>query len=174
VTQAAADDASDSKVITAVGSDDVPMVGLRWTQIDEINVNQECKCGLVVKNSGKMVAKDIVVEAYFPRSVRLIDANPFPNDSKDHLVWIFEHLDPGQEKTIEITMIPSRRGELATSATVRFTGVATSVVTVEEPQIGLSISGSHNVMVGETLVQTIVVSNSGTGIAHDVVVHAKV
>jgi len=186
ITQTAADDApeapaakvgtgtTDVQAITAATSDDVPMVALRWTKIDEVNVNQECKCGLVVKNSGKMVAKDIVVEAYFPRTVRLIDANPFPNDSKDHLVWIFEHLDPGQEKTVEITMIPSRRGELATSATVRFTGVATSVVTVEEPQIGLSISGAHNVMVGETLVQTIVVSNSGTGIAHDVVVHAKV
>jgi len=184
VTQAAADDArdtpaagtgtTDSKVITAAVSDDTPMVALKWTKIDEVNVNQECKCGLVVKNSGKMVAKDIVVEAYFPRSVRLIDANPFPNDSKDHLVWIFEHLDPGEEKTVEITMIPSRRGELATSATVRFTGVATSVVTVEEPQIGLTISGAHEVMVGETLVQTIVVSNAGTGIAHDVVVHAKV
>ena len=182
VTQAAADDAresaapttADSKVITAAASDDVPMVSLRWIKIDEVNVHQECKCGLVIKNSGKLVAKDIVVEAYFPRTVKLIDANPFPNDSKDHLVWIFEHLDPGQEKTVEITMIPSRRGELATSATVRFTGVATSVVNVEEPQIGLTISGAHDVMVGETLVQTIVVSNSGTGIAHDVVVHAKV
>jgi uncharacterized repeat protein (TIGR01451 family) len=182
VTQTAADDAqessgsgtTDSKVITAAVSDDVPMVALKWTKIDEVNVNQECKCGLLVKNTGKMVAKDIVVEAYFPRTVRLIDANPFPNDSKDHLVWIFEHLDPGQEKTVEITMIPSKRGELATSATVRFTGVATSVVTVEEPQIGLSISGSHNVMVGETLVQNIVVTNTGTGIAHDVVVNARV
>ena len=182
VTQTAADDAqeasgtgtTDNKVITAAVNNDVPMVALKWTKIDEVNVNQECKCGLLIKNTGKMVAKDIVVEAYFPRTVRLIDANPFPNDSKDHLVWIFEHLDPGQEKTVEITMIPSKRGELATSATVRFTGVATSVVTVEEPQIGLSISGSHNVMVGETLVQNIVVTNTGTGIAHDVVVNAKV
>ena len=181
VTQTSADDAADGKaaapdekVISAVASDDVPMVALRWTKIDEINVNQECKCGLVIKNSGKLVAKDIVVEAYFPRTVRLIDANPFPNDSKDHLVWIFEHLEPGQEKTVEITMIPSRRGELATSATVRFTGVATSVVNVEEPQIALSVSGAHDIMVGETLVQTIVVSNPGTGIAHDVVVNARV
>src|SRR5436190_7734605 len=100
ITQTAADDAretsavatgtgtTDGQAITAAASDDVPMVALRWTKIDEVNVNQECKCGLVVKNSGKMVAKDIVVEAYFPRTVRLIDANPFPNDSKDHLVWI--------------------------------------------------------------------------------------
>jgi uncharacterized repeat protein (TIGR01451 family) len=179
VAQAAAEELAPASAATGVTfaartSDDVPMVSLRWSKFDEVNVNQECKCGLLVKNSGKMAAKDIVVEAFFPRSVRLIDAEPFPNDSKDHLVWIFEHLDPGQEKTIEITMIPGRRGELATNATVRFTGIATSVVQVEEPQLGLAISGPRDAMVGETLTQIITVSNSGTGVAHDVVVHAKV
>jgi uncharacterized repeat protein (TIGR01451 family) len=166
--------AATETVTSATSSADVPMVSLRWSKTDEINVGQECKCGLVVKNTGKLAAKDIVVEAYFPRTVKLLDAEPFPSDSKDHLVWIFEHLAPGQEKTIEITMIPGRRGELATSATVRFTGVATSVLTVEEPQLALSISGSKDVMVGETLTQVITVSNPGTGIAHDVVVHVKV
>jgi uncharacterized repeat protein (TIGR01451 family) len=179
VVHAAADDsapaaAASGVTFAAATSDDVPMVSLRWSKINEVNVNQECKCGLLVKNTGKMVAKDIVVEAFFPRSVRLIDAEPFPNDSKDHLVWIFEHLDPGQEKAIEITMIPGRRGELAANATVRFTGLATSIMQVEEPQLGLVISGPHEAMVGETLTQIITVSNSGTGIAHDVVVHAKV
>src|SRR5206468_1554109 len=109
--------AAESEVVVS-SSGDVPMVSLKWVKVDEVNVGQECKCGLVVKNSGKLAAKDIVVEAYFPRSVRLIDAEPFPSESEEHLVWIFEHLASGQEKTIEITMIPARRGELATSATV--------------------------------------------------------
>ncbi len=166
--------ASQEVVVSAASASDVPMVSLRWRKNEEINVGQECKCGLIVKNTGRLAAKDIVVEAYFPRSVRLIDADPFPNESKDHLVWVFEHLAPGQEKTIEITMIPGRRGELATSATVRFTGVASAVLTVDEPQLRLAISGSKDVMVGESLTQVITVSNPGTGIAHDVVVHAKI
>lgn len=154
--------------------DDVPMVSLRWVRTDEVNVGQECKCGLVVKNTGRLAAKDIVVEAYFPRTVRLIDADPFPSDSSDHLIWIFDHLEAGQEKTIDITLIPSRRGDLATSATVRFTGIASAVLKVEEPQLTVSIKGSSEVMVGENLMQTITVANPGTGIAHDVVVHVKV
>ncbi len=161
-------------VTSDAGAGDVPMVSLRWTKKDEVNVGQECKCGLVVKNTGKLAAKDIVVEAFFPRTVKLLDAEPFPSDTKDHLIWIFDHLEPGQEKTIEITMIPGRRGELATSATVRFTGVASAILTVEEPQLSLSISGANEGMVGESLTQVITISNSGTGIAHDVVVHAKI
>jgi len=166
-------DVSPAVTATATSTADVPMVSLRWTKNEEVNVGQECTCGLVVKNTGKLAAKDIVVEAYFPRTVRLIDADPFPNDSKDHLVWNFEHLEPGQEKTIDITMIPGRRGELATSATVRFTGVASTVLTVEEPQLSVSINGTKEVMVGDSLTQIITVSNPGTGIAHDVVVHAQ-
>jgi uncharacterized repeat protein (TIGR01451 family) len=158
---------------TSTSTGDVPMVSLRWTKNDQVNVGQECSCGLLVKNTGTLAAKDIVVEAYFPRTVRLIDADPFPNDSKDHLVWIFDHLAPGEEKTIEITMIPGRRGELPTSATVRFTGVASAVLTVEEPQLSVAIGGVSEVMVGDSLTEIITVSNPGTGIAHDVVVHAR-
>jgi uncharacterized repeat protein (TIGR01451 family) len=106
--------------------------------------------------------------------VRLIDAEPFPTDSKDHLVWVFEHLAPGQEKLIEISMIPGRRGDLATSATVRFTGVASTVLTVEEPQLSVAVGGADEVMVGDSLTQIITVSNPGTGIAHDVVVNVKI
>src|SRR5262249_1254835 len=80
---------------------------------------------------------------------------------------------PGQEKTIEITMIPGRRGELPTSATVRFTGVASAVLTVEEPQLSVAVSGVSEVMVGDSLTEIITVSNPGTGIAHDVGVHAR-
>jgi uncharacterized repeat protein (TIGR01451 family) len=160
-------------IVSSVGAGDVPMVSLKWVKNEEVNVGQECTCGLVVKNTGKLAAKDIVVEAYFPRTVRLIDAEPFPSDSRDHLVWVFEHLAPGEERTIQITMIPGRRGDMETSATVRFTGVASAVLTVEEPQLAVAVSGSNEVMVGDSLTQVITVSNPGTGVAHDVVVNVK-
>lgn len=160
--------------VGASDASEVPMVSLKWVKKGEVNVGQECKCGLQVKNTGKLAAKDIVVEAHFPRTVRLLDAEPFPSDSKDKLTWVFDHLDAGEEKTIEITMIPGRRGELATSATVRFTGVASTVLKVEEPQLAVAIDGSQDVLVGESTVQTITVSNPGTGIAHDVVVHVTI
>lgn len=181
IQTASADDSRDATtsavqqaVATSGDAADVPLVSLRWTKNEEVNVGQECKCGLIVKNTGRLAAKDIVVEAYFPRSVRLVDAEPFPNDTKDHLIWIFANLDPGQEKTVQITLIPAKRGDLETSATVRFTGVASGLLKVEEPQLSLSIAGPREAMVGESLTQVITVSNPGTGIVHDVVVHAKV
>lgn len=163
--------------LTGIGAGEapqVPLISLRWVSHGEVNVGQECKCSLVVKNNGKAEAKDILVDAFFPRTVRLIDASPFPTESKDHLSWAFEHFDAGEEKTIEITMIPAKRGDLATSATVRFTGVASNVLKVEEPQLSVALSGPKQVMVGETVTSVVTVSNPGSGVAHDVVVHAVI
>src|SRR5262249_2957693 len=101
-----------------------PMVSVNWQNRGDVNVGQEGRCALLVKNTGKVAAKDIVVEAHFPSSVRLVNAEPFPKESQDHLAWHFAMLAPGEEQTIDITMIPSKRGELATSANVRFTGTA--------------------------------------------------
>jgi uncharacterized repeat protein (TIGR01451 family) len=175
---AAADDAARSPApqVTAVASDasEVPQITLKWLKLGEVNVGQECKCGLLVKNSGRLAVKDIVVEAYFPKTVKLLDADPFPSDSRDHLTWVLDSLDGGAEKTIEVTMMPSRRGDLATRATVRFTGTASALLKVEEPQLNIAVAGAREVVIGESTTQIITVSNPGTGVAHDVVVQAHI
>ena len=151
-----------------------PAITLRWEARGEVNVGQECACVLIAKNTSKVAARDVVVEAFFPRSVRLIDAQPFPTNTEDHLTWNFENIGAGEEKAIEIKMVPAKRGELATSATVRFTGTSATVLRVEEPQLKVALKGTQSVEIGEAATQTIIVSNPGTGVARDVSIHATI
>ncbi|HVV99408.1 MAG TPA: hypothetical protein VHB77_03645 [Planctomycetaceae bacterium] len=151
-----------------------PMVSVRWVTRGDVNVGQECRCALVVRNAGKSAAKEVVVEAAFPRTVRLLSAEPAPRENQEKLVWSFDEVAGGTEKFIEIAMIPSKRGELATSANVRFTETAQALFRVEEPQLKLQIQGPHEVLVGESASQIVTVSNPGTGVAHDVVVEAAI
>lgn len=167
---AAASKPATPAVATANGLQ--PAVSLQWIAGSEVSVGQECKCGLIVKNTSSVAAKDVVVEAYFPATVRLVHAEPFPAESQEYLGWNFASLAPGESKTIEITMIPSRRGDLATSANVRFTGSAATVLKVEEPQLKVAVQGPQEVTVGDAAAQTITVSNPGTGAANDVVIEA--
>ena len=155
-------------------SGETPVLTLRWEAHGEVSVGQECKCHLVVKNTSRVSAKDVVVEAFFPRSVRLLNAEPFPNSTQDHLTWNFESFTAHEEKSIEITMVPAKRGELATSATVRFTGSAATVMKVEEPQLKIAVKGPQEVEIGEAATQTIVVNNPGSGVARDVVIIAAI
>lgn len=157
--------ANHSKSSFASGS---PSVSVEWVKHGEINVGQECTCDLVVKNSGKVPAREVVVEAIFPASVQLTQAKPEPKIVSDHLEWSIPELAAGEERTIHITMIPSQRGDLATTANVRFTGTAASVFKVEEPLLKIATQAPAEVIVGDPLVQTVTITNPGTGVAQNV------
>ena len=148
-----------------------PAIAVDWVKRSDINVGQECLCDLVVKNTGKVSAREVVVEAFFPATVRLTQAEPAPSQAADHLEWTIPELAAGEERTIHITMIPSQRGDLATTANVRFTGTAASIFKVEEPLLKVIAQAPAEVSVGDPLVQSITVTNPGTGIAQNVKIH---
>ncbi|QDT44170.1 Large cysteine-rich periplasmic protein OmcB precursor [Gimesia alba] len=149
-------------------------VSHKWIKKSEINVGQECEFELVVQNEGKRTVKDVLVEAYFPVSVRLTNSVPRPDSSRDHLEWKFESLKAGETKSITISMIPSQRGAISASANVRFTNVLTESFTVAEPLLQVAVKGPTNVMIGEPASQSVTISNPGTGTLHNVVLEAEI
>ena len=151
-----------------------PSVTIQWVKRSDINVGQECRCDLVVKNTGKVNANELTIDAYFPESVRLTGADPKPSSSQDHLTWDFDTLAPGQEKVIHISLIPNRRGELATTAYVRFTGLSSGLFNVAEPLLKVAVAGPSKVLIGESASQVVTVSNPGTGAAHNVTIEAVI
>ncbi len=168
-------------VRTESASQDFPIVGtgvqnssvsLHWTKISAVNIGQECKCELVVKNTGKTLVRNIDVDAFFPKTLRLVGVKPQPVDHNDHLTWNFDSLTPGQEERIQIQMIPSQKGDLGTTAFVRYTGAASGSYDVREPKLTLSMKGTDKAIVGELASQIIVVTNEGDGVATDVTVQA--
>ncbi len=169
VTQVSAEAPSHSASAT-----ETPKVTLKWVARGELSVGQETICQLVVKNEGEGTARDVRIDAHFPRDVRLIKADPSPSEARDHLAWDLPALAAGEEKTISITMMPSARGDIATSATVRFSGAAVAKLHVEEPKLAISIKGSPIAMVGESTSQVVTVSNPGTGVARDIVIRATI
>jgi len=150
-----------------------PNVSVEWVKLGGIIVGKECACDLVVKNSGKVSAQQVVVEASFPASVRLTAASPEPSEASDHLEWSIPELAAGEERIIHIKMIPSQRGELATTASVRFTGTAARVFKVEEPLLELAMKAPEEVIVGDPLLQVITITNPGNGIAHNVKIQVE-
>lgn len=157
-----------------VGGVKSPSVSIEWVKRGEINVGQNYDFELVVKNTGDVLAHDVIASAYFPASVRLTKAEPKPLVSTDHLKWDFKSLSPGEEKRIQLSMIPTERGRLATNANVRFTGAASGVFDVAEPMLTVAIEGPSKAMVGESATQAVTVSNPGTGVTHNVAIEVRV
>ena len=110
----------------------------------------------------------MAVEAFFPRSVRLTSAVPEPTASDDHLTWMLPSLSAGEERRIAVSLIPNQQGDLQIAAYVRYTEAAATTIAVREPQIQVTLSGLEEVAIGETVTQTITVSNPGSGTADNV------
>lgn len=151
-----------------------PSVSIEWVKRSEINVGQECRCDLVIKNPGAVPVQQMVIEAHFPSSVRLVKAAPQPSHTQGHLGWDVDELKPGEERTIEVTMIPLQRGAIATRANVRFSGTAHGAFSVSEPLLAVNIEGPSKVLIGEAASHTVTVSNPGTGIATNVQLEARI
>jgi len=174
--------ASASRITTAAVKKDAsassvtqtPTVSVEWRKQSDLNVGQECVCHLIVKNSGQTAAREMEVQAYFPESVRLINAKPAPSTSDRYLSWKVEELKPSEVRTIEITMIPLQRGDINTRAEVRFSGVANGRFAVAEPMLDIKVEGPEQVIIGESAAQIVTVSNPGTGIASHVQIEALI
>ena len=160
----------------AAGSHDAaqgPLVIVHWEKKSPLLVGQECACELVIKNTGKLAASDVSVEAYFPATVRLTHSDPMPSDNQDHVTWSIPSLSAGEEKVVHVTMLPSKRGDLATTALVRFSAQSSHVFVVEEPLLSLSVHGPKELMIGDPATQSITIGNPGTGVAHNVMIEAR-
>ena len=151
-----------------------PQVSVQWVPRGEINLGQECRCALVVKNTGRVVAQELTVEAEFPASAKLVDAQPIPQSTGSKLEWQIAELDVGEERTIELTMIPTDRGELAANASIRFTGTAQTSFKVAEPLLTVEANVPGVVQLGEQAGTIVRVTNPGTGTARNVTVQAQV
>jgi uncharacterized repeat protein (TIGR01451 family) len=151
-----------------------PMITLEWRKQSNINVGQECECQLHVTNSGKISAKNVSIDAYFPPTVRLTSATPTPADNSDHLTWTFAELAAGDTEVIRVRLIPSRRGTLTTTAFVTFTAAAGGEFRVNEPLLAVEVTGPQGVLIGDAASQVIKISNPGTGIATNVSLEAVI
>lgn len=149
-----------------------PSVTIEWKQQSAINVGQECQCELWVKNTGLTDATGVEVEATFPKIVRLLGATPLPTKSETFLGWEFAELKAGEEKVIQVRMIPLQRGNIATNANVRFTGTATGSFKVSKPLLTVAVDGPDQVMVGDSTPHTITVRNPGDGVTSNVKIEA--
>lgn len=161
-----------SAAAPAVTQTTAPHLAVEWSKVGDINVGQECEVHLIARNTGSGPATQVKLEATFPTTVRLVSAEPKPEASSDKLVWSFESVPAGSEKKIAIKLIPSRRGDLGTSAQVSYAAQSSAVFKVEEPLLKVAIKGPKEVLLGDPASQMITISNPGTGVAHNVKLEA--
>ncbi|MEZ6131358.1 MAG: hypothetical protein R3C59_22005 [Planctomycetaceae bacterium] len=151
-----------------------PSVTLQWVHHGEFNLGQECRCDLVLENTGRSTVRNVLAEAVLPSGLQVIRATPAPTTVGGTATWTFGELQAGQKRTVELVVVPSEQGETQVSAFVRFTGGSTSSFVVQQPLLAVKVDGPETVEVGQQVNYTVAVSNPGTGKARNVVIQAAI
>lgn len=159
---------------TAESGPQSPGITVQWVRRGSFNVGQECNVDLVLENTSKSVIRGIVTEAQIPENVDLLSARPAPAPDAAVPSWRFGEMKPGEKHTISLVLVPQDRGDVQLDAVVRLTSFASTNISVQEPMIGVVLSGPEQVEVGEQLGYVVRVSNPGTGTATNVVIQAAV
>ncbi len=151
-----------------------PGVTVQWIKHGGFNVGQECSVELVVKNTSPTVVRSVIAEAVMPGNVEFVEARPAAVEGSDTPTWTFGELQPGQSRSVMLTVIPKSRGEVLMEGYVRLTGASSSQFSVQEPMIGVVVSGPEKVEIGQQVGYVVRVSNPGTGLANNVIIQAAV
>jgi uncharacterized repeat protein (TIGR01451 family) len=141
----------------------------------EIQVGKPAVFELVVRNTGAVPAQQVTVTDHVPAGTQLVDVKPTPSQGSDgSLVWQLGTMQPGDEQTITLQVMPQEEGEIGSTAHVTFAAQATSRSICTRPQLTIEHTAPPKVLIGESLAVAITVANPGTGPATGVMIEENV
>jgi uncharacterized repeat protein (TIGR01451 family) len=141
----------------------------------EIQVGRPAIFEIRVQNVGTVAAKDVEIRDEIPQGTRLQSTKPQASQGAEGgLVWKLGTLNPNQDVTVEMELMPTEEGEIGSVARVYFQAEASVRTKATRPLLAIETEAVDKVLKGEELTLKIKVSNPGTGIAENVVLEEHV
>ena len=129
----------------------------------------ETYCCEIVLTAHQMVG-DIVVKDAIPEGTSLVSTEPQAQQDGRVLVWKMASMQAGETKTIKVCLKAEKEGEMANCATVSAVPMSCASTIVGQPVLAIKKTGPAEVRINEVASFNIVVSNTGSAPAKNVVV----
>ena len=141
-----------------------PSVTIQKLSPEEIQVGRRCTFAIRVQNTGQRTAQDVRIHDEIPLGTELVGTAPRASISGSQVVWELGMLSVGEERTVEMELIPTDEGELGSVATVLVAAQASAKSRCTRPELALRLSSSKpQVLLGQQQLVQIEVSNPGSG-----------
>lgn len=152
-----------------------PQVTIQKVLPAEIQVGKPATFRIVVRNSGAIPVPKVEVRDPVPWGVRVLQTNPTASQSSQGmLVWTLGPLNPGDEVKLEAEVMPLQEGELGSVATLVVHTQASAKAQCTRPQLTVKTEFPPQTMLGEEIQATMTISNTGSGVATNVVLEEHV
>ena len=141
----------------------------------EVQVNRSAVFTTKIKNTGSVSAHGIRVTDFVPKGARLESAHPeFVQATDGSIQWTLGTLEPGDEATVSMKVVPLAEGEIGGVARVSFEALVSVRTVSTRPQLNIIQSLPEKVLIGESFLVNVTVSNPGSGDATGVVLEADI
>ncbi len=150
-----------------------PMMVLQKRMAGECQVGKRTTIVITVRNTGNTVAQGVEVIDQVPNGTSFAEASPAVTPSPEGvLVWSLGEMPPGDERTIQLQIIPERQGEIGSIAALRMVAQSSVRSVATLPKVELTINAAPEVLIGSGHSIDIVLKNTGTGVAKAVLLEA--
>ncbi len=140
----------------------------------EIQVGKTAKFVVQVRNVGAQSADGVTIRDEVPQGTKLISTAPNATNEGNHLVWQIGKLSPGEDRKVEMQLMPTTEGDIGSVATVSYSAQASVRTHCTMPQLAVRMTAANEVMVGGQQHVKIEVRNPGSGDATGVMLFENV
>ena len=125
---------------------------------------------IIVRNTGNVVAHNVVVEDRIPKGTELMGTSPRAELVGKRLIWNELVLKPNEEKKISIKVIPKQEGPIGSVARLYFATEVSAEIQVATPQLEFTLKAPQEVRPGQTIDLVFHLKNIGTVDASNITV----
>lgn len=140
-----------------------PAVTIQKQTPNEIQVGRKCTFAIRVHNPSKQTVQGVQIHDEVPLGTQLIGTAPKAQVAGARVQWDLGAMAPGEERIVEMELLPTTEGDLGSVATVTFAAQASAKVRCTKPELALRLTAPPRVMIGEQQLVQIEVSNPGSG-----------
>jgi uncharacterized repeat protein (TIGR01451 family) len=140
-----------------------PAITVQKQTPTEIQVGRKCTFAVRVHNNSKQTVQGVQIHDEVPLGTQLIGTAPKAQVAGARILWDLGTMAPGEERIVEMELLPTTEGELGSVATVTFAAQASAKVRCTKPELALRLTAPPRVMIGEKQLVEIEVSNPGSG-----------
>lgn len=137
----------------------------------EATLREEMIYSIHIANRGTAHAAQVVVEDHVPKGCRLVGTIPQAELIGTKLLWRLGRLPSGEKTRILVKVVPIEEGEIGSIATVSFVSEVATRTEIRQPEsanLRLSMKAPQQANVGQGVVFSFQIENTGSRDAEDV------
>jgi uncharacterized repeat protein (TIGR01451 family) len=137
-----------------------------------IQINEPFTCTITL--TAKQNYEDATVQQRIPAGFEYVNSRPQASRKGEYVIWKLPAMRNGESRTMQATYVARQKRVFEVCARAQVVLYECFKTSVTQPRIAIRKTGPESAVLGETIPYTIVVKNTGDGIARDVVLRDTV